>query len=484
LDRDQLSAEIVVIGSGPGGSVTAALCAEAGRSVLLIEEGRNLPLESAPHFSREEILQKYRNAGVNVAFGHAKIAYVEGRCVGGGSEINRGLYHRLPDEVRETWQSEFKVDNLSSEDLAPHFEACERTARVQFLPGDAPALSQRLHQGATALGWKSIEVPRLFAYSDTWKTGVPGRKQSMSETFVPRFLAAGGKLIADTGVARATRAAGKWRIHARHAPLGERPRHLEITAETVFVACGAVQTPALLRRSGITKNVGDSLRFHPMLKMVASFGDQINEPGELEPVHQVKQFDPRFSMGCSMSKRPALAMAMAPHPDLIGEVDHNWRQMAIYYVQNTGGRGKVRNLPGFRDPLVRVTQSKADLDELAEGLRRLAEVLFAAGALTIYPSLPGYPVLRSPEHIAKLPITLPAARASTTALHIFASCPMGENTARCATDSFGRVHGVDGLHVADASLLCGPTVVNPQGTVMAIAHRNVQEFLAGRRADR
>lgn len=475
--RDQLSADIAVIGSGPGGSVTAALCAEAGRSVLLIEDGRDLPLDSAPHFSREEILQKYRNAGVNVAFGHAKIAYVEGRCVGGGSEINRGLYHRLPDEVRETWQSEFKVDKLSSEDLVPHFEACERTASVQFLPGNAPALSLRLHQGATALGWKSVEVPRLFAYSDTWKIGVPGRKQSMSETFIPRFLAAGGTLIADTYVARLTRAGGKWRITAQYGPLGQRPRSLEITAGTVFVACGAVQTPALLRRSGITNNVGDSLRFHPMLKMVATFGEEINEPGELEPVHQVKQFDPRFSMGCSMSKRPALAMAMAPHPDLIRDVDRDWRKMAIYYVQNTGGRGKVRNLPGFRDPFVRVTQSTTDLDELAEGLGRLSELLFAAGALTLYPSVPGYPILRSPEQIDKLPTTLPATRANTTALHIFSSCPMGENRARCATDSFGRVHGVDGLHVADASLLCGPTVVNPQGTVMAIAHRNVQEFL-------
>src|SRR3546814_10466972 len=49
---------------------------------------------------------------------------------------------------------------------------------------------------------------------------------------------------------------------------------------------------------------------------------------------------------------------------------------------------------------------------------------------------------------------------------------MGENTARCATDSYGRVHGTDDLYIADASLLCGPTMVNPQGTVMAVAHRN------------
>src|SRR3546814_5131641 len=64
---DRMSAEIVVIGSGPGGAVTAALCAEAGRSVLLVEEGENLPLEAAPQFSHEEILQKYRNGGVNIA---------------------------------------------------------------------------------------------------------------------------------------------------------------------------------------------------------------------------------------------------------------------------------------------------------------------------------------------------------------------------------------------------------------------------------
>jgi choline dehydrogenase-like flavoprotein len=49
---------------------------------------------------------------------------------------------------------------------------------------------------------------------------------------------------------------------------------------------------------------------------------------------------------------------------------------------------------------------------------------------------------------------------------------MGENQELCATDSFGRVYGTDRLYIADASLLCGPTVVNPQGTVMAVAHRN------------
>jgi len=467
----QLRAEVVVIGSGPGGAVTATLCAEAGKSVMLIEEGEDLPLESAPHFSREEIIQKYRNAGINIGFGKAKIAYAEGRCVGGASEINRGLYHRLPSSVLDDWRARFEVAEFSLAGLTPHFEACEATAKVEYLPGPAPLISSRLHDGATRLGWNSIEVPRLYAYAQGAENA-PGRKQSMSATFVPRFLEAGGRLIADTWVKNMTRSNGRWHIRGRHAPAGRAPRLVEIMSDTVFVCCGAVQSPALLRRSGFKRNVGNSLRFHPMLKVVAEFDDEVNVPGDLEPVHQIKEFDPRFSMGCSMSKRPALALAMAPHPDHVGEVDRNWQRMAIYYVQSTGGSGTVRNLPGFRDPLVRVGLGPADLTELAEGLRRLAEVLFAAGAVRIYPSIPGYAPLQSPDDIAALPETLSPAQANATALHLFSSCPMGENDLVCAADSFGKIKVVDGLYIGDSSMLCGPTVVNPQGAVMAIAHRN------------
>lgn len=473
------SVEVLVIGSGPGGAVTATLCAEAGKSVLLIEEGSDLPLDSAPHFSREEILQKYRNAGINIGLGKTKIAYVEGRCVGGGSEINRGLYHRLPDAVLDSWRSRFDLADFSAESLVRHFDACETTARVEYLPGPAPLISARLHDGASALGWTSIEVPRLYAYARSAANGAHGRKQSMSATFVPRFRAAGGTLLADMRARRIRRSGGKWHADCHHMQADGAGRSVEIVADTIFVACGAVHTPALLRRSGITHNIGNSLRYHPMLKVVAAFPDDINLPGDLEPVHQIKQFDPRFSMGCSMSKRPALAMAMQAHPDHVGEVDRNWRRMAIYYVQSTGGGGTVRTLPGFRDPLVRVSVTPLDLAELAEGLRRLAEVLFAAGATTVYPSIPGYPILHSPADIAALPDTLSPGAANATALHLFGSCPMGENAALSAADSFGRVHGVDALHIADCSLLCGPTVVNPQGTVMAVAHRNAERFIAG-----
>lgn len=465
----RMTVDIAVIGSGPGGSVTATLCVEAGKSVLLIEEGENLSNGALPYFSDQEILRKYRNAGVNVAFGRARVAYVEGCCVGGGSEVNRGIYHRIPDYILDEWRSEFAVRSLTPEELTPHFEACERIARVEYLAGKAPMTSRLLQQGAASLGWKVIEAPRLYHYGGR---GISGCKQSMTETFIPRFLAAGGQLIADSRVHRLSRAGGKWRIETRYHPGGSEPRHVEIVADTVFVACGAVQTPALLRRSGFTRNIGNSFRCHPMLKVVAQFDRDVHGPGEPDPVHQVKQFEPDFGMGCSISNPATLALAMAGEPGRLAEVDRNWRQMAIYYVQNRSGKGKIRNLPGFRDPLVTIRRGAGELAQLAEGLKRLIEALFAAGAVAVYPCVAGWPVLRSPQDMRNLPATLAPSDGSATSVHVFSSCPMGENTALCATDSFGRIHGVDGLYVADASLLCGPTVVNPQGTVMAIAHRN------------
>ncbi|WP_307959670.1 GMC family oxidoreductase N-terminal domain-containing protein [Sinorhizobium medicae] len=471
----QMRADVVVVGSGPGGAVTAALCAEAGRSVLLVEEGPNLPVEWPAHFSRDEILHKYRNAGVSIALGSTQIAYVEGRCVGGGSEINRGLYHRSPAYVLDGWSADFEVHQLSLDELMPHFTACEEIARVEYLPGEASGMSTRLYEGAMTLGWHVIEAPRLYRY-----TGRASSKQSMSETFVPRFLEAGGWLIADTVVRHLSRSGGKWRLDATHAPAGGDPQPVEISADKVFVACGAVQTPALLRRSGLRKNIGNSLRFHPMLKVVAEFEDEVNVSGDFDPVHQIKEFEPHFGMGCSISSRPMLALAMASRPDCLAQLEHHWRRMGIYYVQTTGGCAMVRNLPLFRDPLIRVRHSEWDLHQYAEGLRRLAEALLAAGAIAIYPAAPGYPVLRSMADLRRLPESLPIRSGNLTSVHLFSSCPMGENDALCATDSFGRVRETDGLYIADASLLCGPTVVNPQGTVMAIAHRNAAHAIENR----
>jgi choline dehydrogenase-like flavoprotein len=465
--------------------VSACALTEAGRDVLLIEEGPFLPLESCRAFSVDEMVQKYRNGGLTVALGSAKVAYAEGRCVGGGSEINSGIYHRIPPDVLESWHDDFDTAELTHEDLQPHYEACESDLSVSTVPGGRfSQASIRLHAGAQKLGWHSIEPPRCFRYEEASEPDrLPtGTKQSMTQTYIPRALCAGARLLPNTRVRRLKRHGRHWSIRGHHQEHGSPRMPIEIEADTVFVAGGAIQTPALLRRSGITKNIGDNLQMHPTVKVVAVFPHDVTDAAMPVPVHQVKQFAPHLTFGCSISSPPHLALAMNDDRARARMVEAEALKAAVYYVMVSGeGRGSVRPLPFFHDPLVRFRIGPHDLDELAAGMRHLCRLLLEAGATKLYPGMPGATPILSPADLERLPRSIPPGRSNLMTIHLFSSCPMGEDRRRCATDSFGRVHGVPNLHVADASLLCTSPGVNPQGGIMAVARRNALAFLeAGR----
>lgn len=474
---EEFVTDVLVIGSGPGGAVSGTVLAEAGQRVTMLEEGQDHAVDTPPHFSREELLHKYRNAGVSVALGRSKLAWVEGRCVGGGSEVNRGIYHRTPEYVLADWRRRFAVDDLDLAGMTPHFEACEAVSRIEFAAARAPEVSRRLNAGARELGWHAVEAPRLYRYG---ANGEGGERQSMAATFIRRFRAAGGELLASTRVDRVRRSNGRWIVEARRRTAEGTFAPVTFRARRVIVACGAVQTPALLRRSGFTRNVGNSLRFHPMVKLVAEFDREVYRPGEVDPVHQIKEFEPHLGMGCSITRPPMVGMALgadAGNWDLVAE---RWKRMGIYYVQSGAGIARVRNLPGFRDPFVRIRFTPEEIATLGDGLRRLAHALFAAGAVRVFPGVPGFPALHSPDDIALIPDSIVEQDGAMTSVHVFSSCPMGEDEWCCAADSFGRVHGAQDLYICDASLLCTPTSVNPQGTVMAVAHRNAMAMLERR----
>jgi choline dehydrogenase-like flavoprotein len=479
-----LDAEVLILGSGPGGATTACRLAEAGRDVLLVEEGPHLAPDAVPPFTREEMVAKYRNGGLTVGLGRPNVLYVEGRCVGGGSEVNSGLYHRTPSDVLAEWRDGFRIEALREDDLRPHFEAVERDIHVSPLKGPAPPSSLKLHDGATRLGWKSLEVPRWYSYETAPDGKVISTKQTMTRTLVPRALAAGARLLAATRAVRIRRGRDRWEVVVHQESAGGAAQSLTLSAPTIFLACGAIQTPALLLRSRLGRHVGDTLRMHPTIKALARFPEEINGPDMGVPMHQVKEFSPRISLGCSISSPPYLKLAMLDHPDHLAEVDAQWRRMAIYYAMTRGGRGSVRVLPGYRDPLVRYHLDAGDLAELAEGLRVLGRCLFAAGVEVLYPSIAGSVPVRSEADLDTIADRLPPDRTNLMTIHLFSSCPIGEDRTKCVADSFGRVHDTSGLYIADASLLPGPPGVNPQGSVMAVASRNAEHFLATPRRPR
>ena len=105
----------------------------------------------------------------------------------------------------------------------------------------------------------------------------------MTKTFIPRFLAAGGTLFPGTRAVKIFQESTRWRITALAADGHEK----QFICEFLFLCCGATQTPALLRRSGITRNIGNRLQLHPTVKVVAHFPDVVNADESGVPPQQV-----------------------------------------------------------------------------------------------------------------------------------------------------------------------------------------------------
>ena len=425
--------------------------------------------------------QKYRNSGITPAFGRTKVAYVEACCAGGGSEINAGLYHRLPAEIINHWREEYQIADFEESNLEPFFISNEEDLSISYLPYQAGPASMRLKQGADAMNWNVREVPKWSKYKKNSEGTWQSTRQSMTETYIPRALAAGCQLLAQTQIIqiKADKHRGKYAL-ARVLDQSGRLESMKIHFNTVFVCGGTIQTPTLLRRSGIKRNIGNTLKMHLMVKFIARFKQRVNTEAMEIPVHQVKEFAPQLSFGCSISSLPYLALGLLNQPDDNSKILQSWPHLAIYYVSSIGTScGTVRSLPFFVDPLVRYPVTNQDLSNLAEGFNKLGQLLFASGAIELFPSVQGFPSVKTSQELGRFIKALPSDKTSITTIHLFSTCPMGEKTDYCAVNSYGKLNRYHNIYISDGSILPEAPSVNPQGTIMALARRNALKFLEG-----
>lgn len=469
--------DVLVIGSGAGGATTAAILAEAGFDVVVAEEGPWVEQGSVTPFSLEQMERQYRSGGVTVALGRPSIAYTEGRCAGGGTEVNSGLYRRPPAEVVERWAQGWSIEDFGYDEIRRLAQTVETDINVTPLPGDPTEPSRLLAEGARRLDWACDESPRWMRYPSSEPTA--GRRQSMTVTYLPRAHRAGARIVTDCRILKlhlvGDRAVSASAVHADRTRLSFRFRQ-------VVVCAGAIHSPALLQRSGIDRNVGKSLAVHPTVKLSALFDGAINVVDDV-PVHQVKEFAPDLSFGGSASHPGLVALSLMDQWTSFSPILPHWRNMAVYYAAITSqGKGRVISVPGVLDPIVTYRLTGRDRALLGNGLSRLALLMLEAGAKEVFPSFRTAPVVRSRRDLAEVGRLFRATRASVMTVHLCSTVPMGEKRDSCAVDSTGRVHDVANVYVNDASILPDAPGVNPQGSVMAVAMRNALRFVHDNRS--
>ncbi|MDG7000078.1 MAG: GMC family oxidoreductase [Nitrososphaerota archaeon] len=480
-----LKADVVVIGSGAGGASVADVLTKAGLDVIMVEEGPYMPASRTMPRASQSFQAMYRNGGLTAALGKPPVAYAEGRCVGGSTEINSGIIQRIDPQLLVEWAKKYRIAGFGESELAPFYQRAEDVVNASLCSDDLGPPSVILQRGGERKGWAVSALKR--AVKDCVGTnmcafGCPtGAKQSMSSTLLPLALNRGMRLLANTRVTRLVRKGN--RISGIQAwtenPITLQHYPVRIEAQRFFVCAGAVHSPVLLRRSGITRHIGNSLRLHPTIKCISLFDEKVKARAHRLPLYAITEFMPDERIGGSVFTPALFALSLAEDWVSRGNLMHEMDQCAIYYSMiRAKGRGMVRGLPGVKEPLVFYKMTDMDYSALKRSLVHMTDTLFAAGAKRVIPSISGHPGWSSMKECAQeSEKALSVTGTNLMTIHMFSSCPPGEDEALCATDSFGAVRGFDNLYIADASLIPEAPGCNPQATVMALAFRAAEYAL-------
>lgn len=478
-----LRARVVVVGSGAGGATTALTLAEAGLDVLLLEEGHRWDDSAYGAPMSQAMPRLYRRAGMTPIVGPVALGYVEGACLGGSTEINSGFWHRAPREALARWRARYGLEDAQEEDLAPHYAWAEQKLGVGPYPGEWPASTRLFARGIERMGWSYAEVPRAAPGcrgTNRCAQGCPtGAKQGMSRALIPDAERLGVRVVTGFRALQVLidgrRARGVLGVVNRDGT----PELVRVEADHVFVCAGPTESPALLLRSGVRFHVGNSLRVHPYLKVAALFDEEVDALHGPLPLLQVKEFAPELSLGGAFFSPGQLAMTVSENWPTQRQLVREHRRVGTYYVGVRGtGQGWVRpSVLGEGATDIRYDVARDDVRHLGIGLARLSQILLAAGARSVTPSVWGAPPITNEAEAVRYLDEPPRGDAlALVTVHAFSSCPAGEVRDLTAVTSFGAVHDVAELFVSDASTLPDSPGVNPQGTVMALARRNALAF--------
>jgi choline dehydrogenase-like flavoprotein len=507
-EGSKFDVDVCIVGSGSGGSVIAFELSRAGYRVIVLEQGS---YETSSTFVQEELhmMQKLFQQQGTASTQDLSFTLLAGRGAGGGTIVNWNTCLKTPEPILKEWQENYGIDGL----LTPHFNDIVndvwRTLKINTNESQRNPNNLVLWQGCVNLGYLEgvdFEVISRNAVGcrercDFCNMGcIYACKQSTIMNYIPMAFANSARFIfnarAETIIIDGDTAKG---ILATFSPGPDSMVHFEVRAKVLVIACGSIETPALLLRSGIKdKNVGKYLRLHPTVAISGIFNHNINAwkgPPQTVAVRKFINIDGNYH-GFWIEAAPA-------HPGLfaftIPWLDGRSHKEFIkrYYLRAASPIALVREWSGgvvrvdkYGLPVVSYELEHKDRTTMIKGMEEMARILMASGATEIW-STHSDPVsvgdgsrplteadLDEFDHeierrgIQRNKIMLFSA-------HIMGSVRMSSDPQQGPTQPSGELHSIRNLYIGDASVFPTSPGVNPMVSIMSMSKRT-SEFILNR----
>lgn len=263
-----MTTDVVIVGSGCGGGVSAKNLAEAGHKVLVVDKGYHFTPDFFPMKQSDGIYNLFDNRGLMVS-DDSSVTLVAGSTWGGGGTINWSVSLKLQQYVRDEWASRGLPLFKSKEWDACVDRVCEGAGvgveNIRHNPNCSMVLD-----GCKKLGWHSAAAPQNSGgkehYCGRCHLGCSlNEKRGPAVAWLPDAARAGAQFMEGFKVEKVTFAAdgvtatgieGTWSARSKdglpcEGVKGAVTRTVRIKAKKVIVSGGSIQSPALLLRSGV-----------------------------------------------------------------------------------------------------------------------------------------------------------------------------------------------------------------------------------------
>jgi choline dehydrogenase-like flavoprotein len=477
-----VEADVVVVGSGAGGAVAAANFAAAGLRTIVLEAGPKVRNEDMTRNAPEFLRKYYWEAGVRMLLGSGAFPCMSGRCLGGTTVINSAIMFKLPDWVRTLWIAEDGLPELADPALDAAYERVFAISRVEPTPMEAMGRRNLLTRDILqAAGMKGAPLPRAVqgceASSDCLTGCAAGAKKSVDRTYLPRAVHDGAEIFTCASVERVLMEGGRAVGVTGYVVDPETRVQLApftVRAARVVLAAGALHTPVLMLRSGITGGgtVGGTFQAH-ISSVAMGFMDEVVDPwvGATQGWGAFSDRVPGMKFEALWGPTSLIAAQWSGLGPAFYEILPEVRRVVmipLVYRANVTGRVRARS-NGLPD--ARLWIPKEEMWVVMRELKRVVDAMLQLGAEFVFTGVRGVPdkIRTAADAELLLSSNIRPRHIAMTANHVFGSCRMSSDPRRGVVDASGKVHGVDGLWICDASIFPSPSAVNPQATVMALS---------------